>query len=267
MTSLREFQRSFRAALLGEADVPAEIRGGMPDAGARLDIYRNNVIANLTGALALTFPAVERLVGAEFFAAAAGRFIAAVPPASADLYEYGAEFAEFLAGFPPVHGLAYLPDVARLEWAVNRALHAPVVVPLSAGAVASIPAERHADLRFRPHPSLSLLRLSHAAHAIWQAVLTPEPEDRAARLAAIELAAGDDFLTVVRAPFGLDVFCLPPDGFRLAYALQQGCRLGDALDGIGEADASAVLGLSLTNGCWQACELAGPSQTSGVIEV
>lgn len=265
MSSLREFQRSFRSALLGGAEAPVEIRGGMPGTPTRLDIYRNNVIANLTGALRLTFPAVERLVGAEFFAASAAHFIPTAPPAGADLYEYGAGFAEFLAGFPPAQGLAYLPDVARLEWAVNRALHASIVPSLSADAVASIPVEQHADLRFTPHPSLSLLRLSHPAHAIWQAVLTPEPEDRAARLAAIDPAAGGECLAVVLAPHGLEVLPLSSGGFGLAHALQQGSRLGDALDGIGEADASAVLGLSLTNGCWQACSVPAPSQAPGVI--
>ena len=65
--------------------VPAVIRGGTPSADARLDIYRNNVTSNLTGTLRLTFPAVERLVGAEFFAATAAHFIRATPPADADL--------------------------------------------------------------------------------------------------------------------------------------------------------------------------------------
>ncbi|MGH7040781.1 MAG: DNA-binding domain-containing protein, partial [Acetobacteraceae bacterium] len=60
MSSLLELQRAFRAALLSDVGPPAGIRGGAPGAVARIGVYRNNVFANLTGALRLTFPAVER---------------------------------------------------------------------------------------------------------------------------------------------------------------------------------------------------------------
>lgn len=266
MPSLLEFQRDFRSALLHDMAAPAAVRGGMASADARLGIYRNNVTGNLTGALRLTFPAIERLVGAEFFAASAIDFVRATPPAGADLYEYGAAFPKFLAGFAPAHGLAYLPDVARLEWAVNRALHAPVMPPLSADAITAVPTERHAELRFMPHPSLSLLWLSHPVRAIWQAVLTPDPEDRAACLAAVDPNAGEECLAVVLAPHGLEVLNLTSAGFRLADALWHGRALGDALDGIGQDDAASLFSLFLNNGCWQACALPGAgSQHPGVL--
>ncbi|MGH7122185.1 MAG: DNA-binding domain-containing protein [Acetobacteraceae bacterium] len=72
---------------MGGSKVPAE---------ARLAVYRNNVIGSLTGALRPTYPAVERLVGKEFFAAAAARLIACEPPATRDLYEYDGAFPDFL---------------------------------------------------------------------------------------------------------------------------------------------------------------------------
>jgi len=42
---------------------------------ARLGIYRNNFTGTLTAALKLCYPAVHRLVGAEFFEGAARIFI------------------------------------------------------------------------------------------------------------------------------------------------------------------------------------------------
>ena len=45
-------------------------------------------------------------------------------------------FPEFLARFPPAASLAYIADVARLEWAVNRALHAPDAAPLDVARLA-----------------------------------------------------------------------------------------------------------------------------------
>ena len=138
--------------------------------------------------------------------------------------------------------------------------------PLTADAIVSVPAARHAELRFTPHPSLSLLRLSHPACAIWQAVLTPDPEDRAARLAEVDASAGEECLAVVLAPHGLEVLPLSRAGFHVADALRQGSALGDALDGIGQDDAASLFGLLLSNGCWQACACAGAgSQHPGVL--
>ena len=96
MPSLLDVQRGFRTAVLAaDASLPPSlINGGTVSAAARLGVYRNNVIGNLTRALRLSFPAVDRLVGEDFFAAAAQRFIEASPPHAADLNQYGEDFAE-----------------------------------------------------------------------------------------------------------------------------------------------------------------------------
>src|SRR6266511_1419278 len=104
----------------------------------RLDVYRSTFASVLTKALRLSYPAVHRLVGAEFFDGAARIFVHERPPVSAYLDKYGAEFVEFLARFPPAASLAYLGDVARLEWAVNRALHAPDGEPLDVTRLAAL---------------------------------------------------------------------------------------------------------------------------------
>ena len=51
---------------------------------------------------------------------------------------YGAGFAGFLRTFPPASGLAYLGDVAQLEWAVNLALHADDVAGLDLARLARV---------------------------------------------------------------------------------------------------------------------------------
>src|SRR6266511_6000519 len=104
----------------------------------RLDVYRNTFASVLTTALRLSYPAVHRLVGAEFFEGASRIFIEGSPPKSACLDDYGTEFPGFLVDFPPAASLPYLPGVARLEWAVNRALHADDVEPLDASRLASL---------------------------------------------------------------------------------------------------------------------------------
>lgn len=244
MSSLLEFQRGMRAALLAGPDTlpPPTALGGALAAAARMGIYRNNVLRNVTGALRLSFPAIERLVGADFFAAAAACFIRAAPPTSADLYDYGAAFPTFLAAFGPAQGLAYLPDVARLEWAVNVALHTSFAPALAADALFSVPEQEQAGLRFVAHPSLSLLALAHPAKAIWEAVLTEDSKKRASGLAAIDIEAAGDVLAVLHGVDGLTLLRLSTTAYDLARALIDGHTLADALDLVPPEEAAPLLG-------------------------
>ena len=41
------------------------------------------------------------------------------------LAEYGADFPAFIAGYEAARDLPYLADIARLDWALNLAFHAP----------------------------------------------------------------------------------------------------------------------------------------------
>ena len=256
MSSLRELQRTMRTALLAGSDTPpSTVIGGTLDAAARLRIYRNNVLGNLTGALRLTFPAIERLVGADFFAGAAAHFISAAPPTSADLYEYGAAVPAFLAAFEPAQGIGYLADVARLEWAVNLALHAPFVPALTASALLGVPESQQPDLLFAPHPSLSLLALAHPAKAIWEAVLADDAEARASGLAAIDIAAAGDVLAVLRGSDGLTLLTMSPIAYGFACALTDGRSLADALDLVPAEDAASLLGGLIAHGFFSRCDL------------
>lgn len=250
MSALLELQRRFRDALLGDDSLPApsEIVGNEISAAARLGIYRNNYVGNLTKVLQLSYPAVERLVGESFFAAAAERFILATPPHVADLCRYGEAFADFLATFAPAASLPYLSDVARLEWAVSRALHTPPALSLAAQSLSEIPSEKQAETCFIAHPALSLLSLDWPARAIWEAVLSDDEEDRACRLADIDLDAGGETIAVLNGVNGLDVATLSAPAFELARQLQDGDPLGNAVANLEPDDAVTLLAEILMRG-------------------
>ncbi len=171
MSSPRELERDFAAVLLGgpgEA-VVAEVHGDGLDPAARVAIYRNHVFVTLTEALESMYPVVVRLVDQRFFAYAADRFIRDSPPAGPCLFEYGESFADFLATFPPCRHLAYLPDVARLEWALNHALHAEDAVALDPRWLGAVPPDEVGRLKLRLHPSVSLLESEWPIDRIWRA--------------------------------------------------------------------------------------------------
>ena len=239
MPSMLELQRAIRLSIVERDDTAAAgyIVGDGLAPEQRLSVYRNTFVSSLTNALRLSYPAAYRLVGAEFFEGAAQIFVHNRPPRGAYLDEYGAEFPDFLASFPPAASLAYLPDVARLEWAVNRALHAPDVEPLDVTRLAALVEADHERVCFIAHPSVSLVRADYPVDAVWRAVLAQDDE----ALAAIELAAGPVWLMVQRRPTGIDVTRIDERAWRFAAQLCVGEPLGAALDAVADADAPAQL--------------------------
>ena len=121
-------QNEFAMALVDRSrPVPEETTSWTaPRPLKRFNVYRGNVAGALGEALAVRYPVVRRLVGAEFFQAMAREYGLANPPHSPVLIHYGADFADFIAGFEPAKSVPYLSDVARLDSAHWEAYHAEV---------------------------------------------------------------------------------------------------------------------------------------------
>jgi hypothetical protein len=255
--TLLEVQTAMRHGLLdGDHPVLAAILAGVLVPSDRLSIYRNTSRSTLTKALRLNFPGVERLVGEDFFAAVAGAFIRREPPRTAWLDLYSQGFPEFLRAFEPAAALVYLPDVARLERAVGRALHAIDPEPLDIPRLENIDASNQARLRFAPHPSVGLLSSPYPVDAIWRAALA---RDHAA-MAAINLDAGAVRLLIERRSGEVEVTRLDQPRWSFAEALFGGEALWAALEACGTPDATSWLAEHLAAGRFTGFELeAAPS--------
>jgi len=169
---------------------------------------------------------VQRLVGDDFFAAATDAFITNEPPHTAWLEVYGAGFPEFLRSFEPAAALVYLADVARLEWAVGRALRAADGEPLALAQLASVAESDQPRVCFERHPAVSLVSSDYPVDAIWRAVLARDD----AALAAINLAAGAVWLLIERNAGGIEVARIDEPRWRFAEALFAGRPLSVALE-------------------------------------
>lgn len=246
MPTLREVQQAISRCLLDQDDRDADgliIADGIA-AAARLDIYRNTFIGTLTNALRLSFPAVHRLVGEAFFESAARLFIEAEPPRSAYLDDYGAGFPEFLARHTPAASLPYLAGVARLEWAVSRALHAPDTQALEISSLTRIDSAQHGLIAFVPHPSVALVQAEHPVDTIWRAVLAQD--DRV--LATIDIDAGPAWLLVHRGDDGVEVTRCIESAWRFARDLFMSRPLQGAIEAHPDVEASALLAGHLVAG-------------------
>ena len=158
MRALAAIQHEFLASLFGDGE-----------ADARVAIYRRNVLGALSGALAATYPVTRRLVGEAFFGEAARAFARSVPSTSGDLNAYGSDFAAFLSEYPHARPLAYLPDVARLEWACHESGNAADAAGFDFASLARVPAGRVGAIRFVLAPSVRLIASPHPIASIWEA--------------------------------------------------------------------------------------------------
>jgi hypothetical protein len=256
--SLLELQRAFCASLAGDGQAAIEPQPAAfqfladgADAAARLSIYRNTSVSTLTAALRLNYPAVHKLVGDEFFEGTARIFIGKHRARSACLDDYGQGFGAFLAQFPPASSLPYLPDVAELEWAVSRALHAPEAAALDLERLSSLATDASASLRLLAHPALSLVGTDAPADAIWHAVL--EGDDAA--MGAIDLSDRPVYLLVERRDSSVCMQRLSKAAWRFTAALCDGASLSAALAANRDCEADRVLAEHLAAGRFRGFEL------------
>jgi hypothetical protein len=220
MPALHEIQRDFSRYLLGGPGdrLATSIRRDRLAPESRAQIYRNHLRISLTEALGATFAATARLVGPDYFAAAARRFIAAHPPTQPVLAEYGAEFPSHLETLP--HAPEYLGDVARLEWALNLSFNAADPAALTAAALEARRPAALRDLRLAPHPASRLLVSAYPVHRIWMA-----NRNGAEASEAIDLSWGGVALLIWRRDGAAMFRPLDPAAHRFVAAMFAGASL------------------------------------------
>ena len=227
-------QSDFIAALL---DPTAEVPAGMVDpegrpAARRFDVYRNNVAASLSEALAIGFPVLVKLLGAQAFKQLALVYLRAHPPKSRAISQYGAEMPGFLESFKPLENLPYLADTARLELAMRASYHGGDVTPLS---TEGLDPEALMALSPRLAPATLLIASRHPILSIWRFNTDP---------GAARPQPGSEAVMITRPGFDPVPHLLPPGGLVLARALDGRTSLGAALEAtLGAAPRADIAGL------------------------
>ena len=246
-TGLRELQlgalqSEFAAAVLNSARaVPPSIAGrNGAQRRKRFAVYRNNVKASLSTALAARFPVVQRLVGEEFFRALAVRFVEIHPPRSPILAEFGLGFPDFLDNLDAVAELPYLGDVAYLEWLRGVAYHAADEVPLDASTLAAVDPAAIEELRVWLHPSVGFLASDYPVVSIWA---TNTHDERVVDIGPQPCGEA----ALVSRP-GLDVLVtkVPASTVEFVAQIAEGASLGDAFEETTRLHATFDLAESLS---------------------
>jgi hypothetical protein len=237
LSDLGRFQTAFAAALDGDAAALSQFGLSGPTLAAGLAVYRNTIARGTIDALAMSYPTVRRLVGEDWFEAAARAFIALRPPRERALIDYGGDFPDFLEGFAPAADLPYLAGVARIDrlWLeAHAAADAPAWTPAQAAALA--PADLFA-LRLRLHPSARIAWFEALAiPSLWRLSRPPAPEAEAAAL-----RAEPEGLLLVRPAGAVEALILDRAAFTLLEACRAGASLGEAAEAALDADPAIAL--------------------------
>jgi hypothetical protein len=243
--SLSELQAGFARAMIDGA-APALLpwigtRGIEP--AARLQIYRNAILATQVASLVASFPAVERMLGVDCFDGWATRYAAWHGSRSGNLQNLGDDFADYLEARPELSGLSWLGDLARLEWLRQCTMLAADACALDALALQA------ALLAAGDDPLLHLLPCVHAIAAafpvldLWRHCESPET-------LSVNLAGGAQGELLWRDEGQVAMQACTPATVALVTALKDGKRVTAAVEAAHALDPhsplDALLGPLLT---------------------
>ncbi len=146
------------------------------DPAVRFAVYRNNIMASLTEALAENCPVLQRQVGDEFFRAMVAEFIRQHPPSSPVLAGYGHALPAWIASFSPLAEWPWLADLTRLELLFIDALHAAETTSLvSEEQLVRLAQTGLVSLTAGLVPSVRLFSSPYAIYSLWAAHQEEEP--------------------------------------------------------------------------------------------
>jgi len=238
MSSLRDLQRAFAAALRDESGV-GEAGAQAVRPVANLAVYRNNSDWQFRNALALSFPVLKRRVGDDFFRQLAAHYRKRFPSRSGDLHWVGRNFADFLAVHLAGGEYAWLADLARLEWAREVASVAELRPALGVESLGQFVPEELEHLVFTLQPSLQMGASDYPVVSVWLA-------NQAENASPVDQSAGAEQYMVLCRDEGLLVARLSPALFSYLSALAAGAPLGEAMAVAGFDEAGLLDALRFT---------------------
>lgn len=139
-----------------------------------LKAYQSNAGALAVRSLQSVYPVVEQLIGPEAFAMLARDLWCSLPPTRGDLAQWGGGLADFVTAIPQLGTEPYLPDVARIEWALHLAATA-VDEAADLASLALLTTHEPDALTLQLAPGTVLIGSPHPAASIVTAHLYASP--------------------------------------------------------------------------------------------
>ncbi|MEO7477621.1 MAG: DNA-binding domain-containing protein [Lysobacteraceae bacterium] len=234
--SLSELQSQFSRSIIDgtTAALSPWIAARGIEPSARLQIYRNAVLATQVETLATSFPAVQRLLGEECFDGWATRYAAWHGSNSGNLQHLGHDFAEFLETRSELATLRWLGDLCRLEWLRQRTILAADAQSLGVAALHASLLAAGDDPVFQLLPCVRTLVSRFPVLDLWRFSQVPDT-------VAVNLDAGPQAMLFWRDAGLVAMQECPSATIAFIRALIHGATLSKATDAAMRIDANAEL--------------------------
>lgn len=235
-------QQALLDAIWASADSSIAIdyiaKNAFKSSGRGLKTYQSNGHALAQRVLAAAYPVVTDVLSDDSMGQLARALWHAHPPTRGDLAWWGDALPAFMAASPQLASLPWLPDLARLEWALHTALAAPEAIAPADGLASlnRLTTDDPATLKLTWAAATRVLTLDWNVWPIWDAHTQHPPDARAQALHALGVDAAQ-----WAVPHTTQVLlwrpvhtphCLPvsPDDARFVQALLDGASLLTALE-------------------------------------
>jgi len=147
--------------------------GPLASAMDRLAIYQDAYQSRLVECLGDDYPALRYALHEEGFGALCRAYIAEHPSRSPSLNAFGRHMADFAHAHGGEHG-AFASALARLEWAMVEAIHAPEAEIMPLDALATIAPERWPAARLPASSAVRILKFDYPVNRFFQAFRNDE---------------------------------------------------------------------------------------------
>lgn len=171
---LEDVQQAYAQAIYANDSTPLENMINSSETFSteqRVGVYQNNTIGTLKNTLSSTYPICESLVGTDYFKQLSQHHIKLNPSDDRNLDKYGANFPETLATLieqrPELAELAYLTDVAKLEWIHHQTYFADDRQSFDLEAFAALAPEEQTQVIFKLADDVSIIDSPYPIYDIW----------------------------------------------------------------------------------------------------
>jgi hypothetical protein len=215
--------------------VPLNLQGGAPGE-ERLSVYREGYGARMRESLAETYEAVKFVLGEDRFTDMALDYSKKYHSRDYNLSVAGRHLPDYLKNSDYSKKLAFITDLARLEWAIAETFHAFQEPALGASDMAAVVQEKLLLSRLVFQKGVTIFSSEWPVLDIWNARKT----DR--KKVDIDLTGKPQTILIFRSGFQVRCELLEPWQAKLTIALMEGQNLEKACDVIADdlEDFSAV---------------------------
>jgi hypothetical protein len=228
--SLKEAQQALQRTILEDGRLDRPDTFAYPE---RLSVYADGYVARLHEALQESYELVYRVVGEERSDSLIYDYVHDSRPTSYNITNAGSRFAPFLERHPAGKLFPFLPDLARLEWAIVRAFHAKQETPFDPSQISSLSPERWETLRFTFQPAAAVISSAWPIYDLWKARKKPDEEFQIPK--AQEHRPCD--ILIYRSSFDVLTLEISREEAALLRFLMEGATLGEACARLSETES------------------------------